>query len=315
MAALADESRRLLIASSASATWKSYKTGLHAFDCFRHEHSLTHLWPVPISHLVLFISFLSLSGLAVNTAKSYLAAISSLHKIKNLTSSCSHFIILKMLEGFRRNTPLQTRARAPITFPLLVQISGVLSGVCNSSYEVSLFNAAFSLAFFGFLRISEFALATKSTSSIRVLQLSDLSLYDSTPPVIEVKVRFSKTDQLGRGTTLRILADTNTIVCPFALLRSYIAQRGIHNGPLFCHFDKSPLTRFQVQSVLRKSLLILGQQCSNFSTHSFRIGSATSAAANKVPEDILKVMGRWRSNAYQSYIRIPCHDIICSILT
>ena len=315
MEALGVEARRLMSESSAKSTWKAYKTGLTVFDAFRSDHSLIHVWPVPINHFVLFISFLSLSGRSLNTVRTYLAAINALHKLKNLPCSSSHFIIVKILEGFRRSNSPSSRKRSPITFPLLVKIHKVLEGVCYSNYEVNLFRAAFSLAFFALLRISEFAVSSKNAPTFKVLQVADITFHDSKPPIIEVKVRFSKTDQLGRGTILKIIADAVTPICPFNSLKRFVEQRGAHKGPLFCHFDKSPLSRCQVQAVLRKALANLGHDSSNYSTHSFRIGGATTAAQNNISERTLKVIGRWQSSAYKSYIQIPSRDICCTDLT
>jgi len=36
----------------------------------------------------------------------------------------------------------------------------------------------------------------------------------------------------------------------------------------------------------------------NFSTHSFRIGAATVAARNEIPDHLIQALGRWSSNAY-----------------
>lgn len=43
----------------------------------------------------------------------------------------------------------------------------------------------------------------------------------------------------------------------------------------------------------------------NFSSHSFRVGAATVAARNGVPDHLIQALGRWTSNAYQAYIRTP----------
>ena len=45
---------------------------------------------------------------------------------------------------------------------------------------------------------------------------------------------------------------------------------------------------------------------SNFNGHSFRIGAATTAASRGMEEDcIIKTIGRWESDAYQRYVKIP----------
>lgn len=313
MAALNNETQRLIATSVADSTWKAYRTGLRAFDNFRNTYSLSHNWPVPLDHLVAFISFLSIKGLSINSVRLYITSISVLHKLRGLDDISSHFIVAKLLDGFRRARSGHVRTRKPITFPLLVQIINRLPIICHSVYEAALFRAAFSLAFFGFLRIGEFTLTTKSAQH-KVLQLADVNINAKLPPVADVHVRFSKTDQLGRGTTLHIIGNQAGQLCPVLALKDYILLRGEHPGPLFCHFDKSPLTRYQVQSVMQSALTSLGFTGAHFNTHSFRIGSATSAAANSIPEDQLKVMGRWDSSAYKTYIRIPSRLISSSNL-
>ena len=43
----------------------------------------------------------------------------------------------------------------------------------------------------------------------------------------------------------------------------------------------------------------------NYSSHSFRIGAATVAARNGVPDHLIQTLGRWSTNVYKSYIRTP----------
>ena len=42
-----------------------------------------------------------------------------------------------------------------------------------------------------------------------------------------------------------------------------------------------------------------------YAGHSFRIGAATTAIAGGIPVDVIKTLGRWKSQAYQLYVRIP----------
>ena len=47
----------------------------------------------------------------------------------------------------------------------------------------------------------------------------------------------------------------------------------------------------------------------NFSSHSFRIGAATVAAHNGVPDNLIQSLGRWSSDVYQLYIRTPAEAL------
>ena len=80
--------------------------------------------------------------------------------------------------------------------------------------------------------------------------------------------------------------------------------RGNEDGPLFL-LKGQPLTRPQLVSELRKTLSLAGLQPEKYAGHSFRIGAATTAAACGVPVDVIKTLGRWKSQAYQLYVRIP----------
>ena len=41
----------------------------------------------------------------------------------------------------------------------------------------------------------------------------------------------------------------------------------------------------------------------NYSGHSFHIGAATTAASQGLPDHLIKILGRWSSDAYQRYSR------------
>ena len=92
-------------------------------------------------------------------------------------------------------------------------------------------------------------------------------------------------------------------MCPVTALQNYVAIRPSQSQPLFCHFDGSPLTRYQFNAMLKKTLSFCGLQGLNYRTHSFRIGAASAAFELGVPEADIQRMGRWRSDAVLSYIR------------
>ena len=50
----------------------------------------------------------------------------------------------------------------------------------------------------------------------------------------------------------------------------------------------------------------------SMSSHSFRIGAATIAAAAGFPRWLIQALGRWSSNCYKEYIRIP-QTTLCNV--
>ena len=67
--------------------------------------------------------------------------------------------------------------------------------------------------------------------------------------------------------------------------------------------DGRPLTRSAFVTRLRRGLQTAGLEMSRFSGHSLHIGVATSAAAAGVPDHLIKMLGRWQSEAPQLYVR------------
>ena len=170
--------------------------------------------------------------------------------------------------------------------------------MCTSAYETLLFGAAFAIAFHGLLRISELAVTKNSD---HVLLLSDLILGDSS---ITLHIRHSKTDQSGFGSSLQIPA-TGGPLCPVKHLSDYLKVRP--NSPshvyLFCHYDASPLTSYQFSAVLNKTTNLLQLNGVKLTSHSFRIGKASTLAMAGYAPDLIKQAGRWKSAAYANYIR------------
>ena len=80
--------------------------------------------------------------------------------------------------------------------------------------------------------------------------------------------------------------------------------RGSYSGPLFCHFDKIPLSRYQFNAVLKKALAYLNIPAQGYKNHSFRIGMATALCADGRSDEEIKRMERWKYSAFQVYIRV-----------
>lgn len=164
------------------------------------------------------------------------------------------------------------------------------------------------LGFFGFLWAGEFTVNAPFQPSIH-MTVSDLQA-DAlvNPTCFKVRVKCSKTDPFRVGCDI-YLGRTEGSVCPIRALGSYLALRGSAEGPLFTFSDGRPLTRQQLSSSVQSILSAAGYS-GVYSGHSFRIGAATTAAAQGIPDHLIKTLGRWSSDAYQIYIRTPVHSIV-----
>jgi len=90
---------------------------------------------------------------------------------------------------------------------------------------------------------------------------------------------------------------------------SYLATRGSQAGPLFVTKQGKGLTCQMFSSALNILLTRLKLDCRSYNTHSFRIGAATSAAQAMIPDNQIKMLGRWQSDAYQCYIKTPREEL------
>ena len=165
--------------------------------------------------------------------------------------------------------------------------------------------------FFAFLRSAEFLLADGvQYDPSRHLSLGDITFNNPfKPSQIAIKIKASKTDQERQGTTV-YLNSTGCDLCPVAAVLDYLKIRGPRPGILFIHKNGGALTRSQLVKGIRKMLEAYSDiNPRNYNSHSLRIGAATIAASTGVPETDIKRLGRWKSTAYQLYIRPPQSEL------
>ena len=81
-------------------------------------------------------------------------------------------------------------------------------------------------------------------------------------------------------------------------------------APLSIFTSSKLVTRNSCHRHLHHALKRIGYDPKNFNTHSFRRGAATSESHAGISTSVIKVLGRWRSDAYQRYTRSHGHAII-----
>ena len=298
---------RLVRASIADSTRRVYATGQSTYLSFCGKFNLNPL-PASEQQLILFTADMS-QRLAPSTIRSYLSAVRFLHVSNGHRDPLAGTLQLDlMLRGVRRSKPGKKDNRLPITPFILEKVYEVLNRN-PGDYENNLLWAACCLGFFGFLRSGEFTTPSRDYDPSWHLSVRDITV-DSTsnPTWLQVTIKGSKTDQLRQGANI-VVGRTGSHICLVKAVLAYMARRGFDRGPLFQHQDGSPLTREQLVSSLRDTLSAAGVEYHRFSGHSFRIGAATTAAAKGVEDSTIQTLGRWRSDSFKRYIRMPKSEL------
>lgn len=262
--------------------------------------------PASEGTLVYFASYLART-VRHGTIKTYLAAVRNLHIISGYKDPLRGRLLLqKILRGILRYQGSPRIRRQPVTPSVLLAIRPILRSWLGPR-DFSMIWAAFTLAFFAFLRCSEFTYpGVHSFSSKFNLTTECVTFCPSLacPQRLLVTLKSSKTDSFRAGHSL-IVARCPSLLCPVTAMQQFFLQAKPRSGPLFYFRSGRYLTRSSVTHLLRDSARCAGLPHESLKGHSFRIGAASAAAAAGLPDWLIKVLGRWSSDCYQIYIRTP----------
>ncbi|CAH3170712.1 unnamed protein product [Porites evermanni] len=265
------------------------------------HHAAKVVWPGRAFLLdYMFVSFLA-DLIQHSSIKVYLSAVCSLHIEQGFPDPLLNCLRLqRVLRGVKRSQGSPAAQRLPITDSLLLVIHRALD---LKLFDHCAFWAACMLGCFGFLRVAEFTVPNLTSFSPAIhLSVADIAV-DSrqSPTCLRVRIKASKTDPFRQGCHIHIGLGRAPLCAVHALL-AYLSIRGNAPGPLFLLANGQPLSRAILTDWLWQIFSTAGIE-GNFSSHSFRIGAATVAARNGIPDHLIQALGRWTSNAYQLYIR------------
>ena len=256
-----------------------------------------------------FVSSLANQNLCHSTIKCYLAAVRHLHIAEgygdpNISSMARLEQVLKGIKSVQAKGHKRV-PRLPITPNHLVKMTEVWDKLPNTFDGKMLWGAA-SLCFFGFFRSGEITISSDSSYDKGAhLSYEDVAVVClHCPRVLKVRIKASKTDPFRVGVDI-FVGKTGNQLCPVTAVLSYMVARGPGEGPFFRFDDGKPLTRPRFVTKIKEALTTAGLDCTAYSGHSFRSGAATTAAAQGLSDATIKMLGRWKSSAYQLYIKTP----------
>ena len=301
MSSLEKQASSLIALSVAPATKKKYDRCIKSYIQFCKYANIN---PTPISEHILILFATDLAPkVAHSNISCHIAAIKYFAHVNGFYLDLAPFDRLyRLLRGIKRSQGSKFRKppRVPITPPLLLSMG---RNLWNSSYKFEdkiMLWAAMLTAFYGFLRVSEYTSPrTLVFDPETTLCYQDITL--TSPSSFQLHLKASKTDPFRVGVTITIHANSSPL-CPLRAIRPYLSRRQQKPGPLFMWQDGRYLTRSGLAAVLAR---IKPPGTQNMSSHSFRIGAASTAAAAGHPRWLIQALGRWTSNCFREYIRIP----------
>ncbi len=173
-------------------------------------------------------------------------------------------------------------------------MSTLLGDFFNSwSSEDDPLESMFLLAFFGFLRCSEFTTPSIKFNPLLHPTVSDLRYISE--DCLTFVLKRSKTNQAGNPVPVMYFK-LNNYLSPYEPLAHHIQIRNSQNTStfdlLFITESSQVATRSWFDSKFRKVLTLSGISPSLFSSHSLCIGAASTASSQGVPDHMIKTMGR-----------------------
>ena len=143
---------------------------------------------------------------------------------------------------------------------------------CFPPYEAKLVQAVLAIAFYGFLRVSEYS----KTKAGHVLLLTGCKVSATRVVITVPSSKFGKTP-----IRLKLTAQQQKTICPVENLRQYLSMRPKNEAKeLFTLRDGQPITDGSVRRWLR--ILSNTLQMEVVNPHDLRIGGATWAASQRL---------------------------------
>ena len=159
-----------------------------------------------------------------------------------------------------------------------------------------MFQAMCSTAFFGFLRVGEITFSAMTPPPIQIHQLTKL--------VDGFKIKFLNFKHSYNQPPFYLVISPQSTFCPLKILLQFLSARGDSQGALFIQDDGSPVSRSWFSVQLSSAIRLRGLNPSFYKGHSFRIGVASHAAERGMSDTQIRILGRWKSNAFLKYIRV-----------
>lgn len=214
-----------------------------------------------------------------------LTAIKHWHTAQGFLDPTAHLLIRKALTGIK-NIHGSPKNKAPAL--QVEQLVAMANFLMNRGELIDLRNnALLQVGFFGAFRRSE-------------LVAIHFEYIHFVPEGMEILIPRSKTDQGGEGMVCAIPYGYG-VLCPVTALKTWFEAAKICRGPIFCRIAKGGKTlpiainAHHINIIMKNIARSCGlANAANYSSHSLRLGFATTAAQQGASLAAIMQHGRWQ---------------------
>jgi hypothetical protein len=291
-----------------SATLETYGTGLLLYHVWCDERNIPDEQRTPISTSLLSTFLADCAGAysksALKNAVAALHAWSLLHDVK---WNINQRVITGLLKGSAALADDEC-ARSPRLPVLLCHLELIAADIDRSlPFDIAWLACALTV-FWGTARLGEFVIPTFNGFEPGVhITPKDVHVREDPNGLSLWELRVPRTKTARDGEVV-CFAPRPGPIDPEAALRSHLAvNQPSDDGPLFAFRrsgssdERSPMTRHYFLSRLKTACDRL--QLGELHGHSFRIGSTLQLLLEGVSFETVKIKGRWKSEAFQTYLR------------
>ena len=321
--AIAESWRRALAVvanhSLAVSTWSSYNTAAKMLQRCGSETSTRMNFPLSENQVLVFIAWMIERGLAASTMESYMAGIRQTHLASGVCLPILRTPLIKqILEGKKHLDSISKRLQQkPVRLPVTPDIMKLLKGEIKDSAlepesKLLLWSVA-TLAFAGAFRIHELLARNESafdplfTLLSADISIKSININKEKVQILQVRIKSEKADRVGADTIVDVYQSGGPL-CPLKAFNKWALLRKCWGKtmPAFMDRDGRPLTGVKFNGYLKSFLgKYFNYKRGSISSHSFRAGITSLVAKLGFTEEEIQALGRWSSQAYTSYIKLP----------
>jgi len=302
---------RILAASKSRATWRKYSSVIRIYNSFCANSDGNFGWPATESALNAFAIWCAVTKrLTAKTIDSYLAALAAAHHISYSPfpwpkSRNTENIVLGISN---RNLGRKPKKKPePFSFRVLAETRIRIAAKKWPALNKIVLWTACVVGYFGACRAGElFATCKNSFDKYSDLLWSDIELTNKSA-IITVKAPKTRKP---RPQQIRLFRVAKQFFCPVNCLNTLKSAQEIEgifeeSGPVFRFKSGSALTVAKFTKTIRKLLRHSPFRSAKISARSLRSGlpSDMETDPDYFTDAHIKCWGRWRSRAYESYLR------------